>query len=61
MKKLSKLKSLLYGTGTILIGNLIVRDDWEPVLIAAGIFLIGGFIVKPLMNFMTNNKKNEYY
>lgn len=61
MKKLSKLKSLLYGTGTILIGNLIVRDDWEPVLIAAGIFLIGGFIIKPLVTFMTNNKKNEYY
>lgn len=61
MKNLSKIKSLLYGAATIILWNLIIQDDWEAALLAAGILLVGGIIIEPLVTFMTNNKKNQYY
>ena len=61
MKNSKKIISILYGVAFIVLPNLIRQDDWAFTLFTALIFVIGAFAIPPLITFMSNNKKDNYY
>ena len=58
MKLSKKISGGLYAAIILIIGNLIVQDDWSIVLFVAGVFVIGGIIWRPLITFMSDEKKD---
>ena len=58
MKLSNKINSGLYAAIILIIGNLIVQNDWGIVLFVAGVFVIGGIIWRPLIIFMSDKKKD---
>ena len=58
MKLSNKINSGLYAAIILIIGNLIVQNDWGVVLFVASVFVIGGIIWRPLIIFMSD-KKNK--
>ena len=61
MKKIEKIKSVLFGGSLILLSNLISQNDWGFTLVTAIIFIVGAFILPPLITFMSDSKKDNYY
>lgn len=60
MKLSNKINGGLYAAIILIIGNLIVQNDWGIVLFVAGVFVIGGIIWRPLITFMSSdNTKNK--
>lgn len=61
MKNSNKIIPILYGVAFIILPNLIRQDDWGFTLFTAIIFVIGALALPPLITFMSNNKKDNYY
>ena len=58
MKLSKKISGGLYAAMILIIGNLIVQNDWGIVLFVAAIFVIGGIIWRPLITFMSDKNKD---
>ena len=58
MKLSNKINSGLYAAIILIIGNLIVQNDWGVVLFVASVFVIGGIIWRPLITFMSDKNKD---
>ena len=58
MKLSNKINGGLYAAIILIIGNLIVQNDWGIVFFVAAIFVIGGIIWRPLITFMSDKNKD---
>lgn len=41
--------------------NLILQRNWEPVILGASIFIIGGLIFPKVITFMTDKERDNRY
>lgn len=57
-----KTKFSLYGGVFILVSNLITSGgNWGITFFSAITFVIGGIALPPLVNFMSNKRKDDRY
>lgn len=60
MKYFNKIKPILYGVASMLFVSLIRQDDWRFTLSTVIAFVVGAFVLPPLITFMSDNKKDTY-
>lgn len=60
MKNTDKITSILYGVVSMLFISFIRQDGWRFTFSTVVAFVVGAFVLPPLITFMSDDKKDNY-